>query len=136
MIGVKAPGAVVKQVVDHFMCERHIAEYLVHDYQGRVAEVLADVRVQAVPWNNDNKGWGRGVDTGACGDSPSVALEIAGSLRRSARLAQLHPAVPGCVRAPSVPVVVVGRHVITAAAATVQQNDKNKKRSFHLVGKG
>jgi hypothetical protein len=44
--------------------------------------------------------------------------------------------VPGCVRAPSVPVVVVGRHVITAAAATVQQNDKNKKRSFHLVGEG
>ena len=133
MIGVEAPGAVVEQVVNHLMRERDIAPYLVHDDEGRVSEVPADIRVQAVPWHNDNERRWRGSDASAGRNRPGVALKIAGGLRRSSWLAQLHSALPGCVGSPAVPVVVVGRHVITTAAATVQQNDQNKNRSSHAA---
>lgn len=135
MIGVEVPGALLEQVVDHLMRECDIAEYLVHKDQRRITEVPADVRVQAVPRHDDNEGRWLGVDTGACSDGHGVALKIAGGLRSSSRLAQLHSAWSGCIRSPAVPVVVVGRHVVTTASAAVQQNDKNKNRGFH-AGEG
>ena len=125
MIGVQVPGAVLEQVVNHLMRERDIAPYLVHDDEGRISEVPADIRVKAIPGHDDDeRGW-RGSDASAGRNRPGISLKVIDLLRRSTVLAQFHPLAALRVEGESIPVVVVGRHVIATTAATVQQNEKN-----------
>lgn len=122
MVRIEIPRAVVEQVMNHLMSESNISQYFVHEDERRVAEVPADMGMQAVSGNNDNE-WGRGsLNSGAGRDGASPNLKGAGCGGGRCWLTEFHPVPPLSVEGPSV--AVVGRGGVFISPATTRQNDK------------